>query len=177
MSDIWFIADTHFAHDNIVAYCARPFADVDAMNAQLIRSWNEMVDEDDYVVHVGDVAMGLNETIEPLVSQLHGRKLLVQGNHDTASRRRLYGALGWRVIAGLVILGDVLVQHRYLPGEHEYARVIHGHAHGTQTHLPRHIDVGVDVNWDCKGAPLRACHLMDEAHEAELRSVLGDLFA
>ena len=37
---IYFTADTHFDHANILKLCARPFHDIDEMNETMIASWN-----------------------------------------------------------------------------------------------------------------------------------------
>ena len=55
---IFFTADTHWGHRNIIRYCQRPFADVDEMNEALITNWNSTVGKDDIVFHLGDFAMG-----------------------------------------------------------------------------------------------------------------------
>ena len=78
----WFTADLHLGHRNIIDYCNRPFRDVESMNHALIENWNDSVAPDDIVWVVGDFALGkIGETL-PLVSTLHGRKILVAGNHD-----------------------------------------------------------------------------------------------
>lgn len=78
----WFTADLHLGHANIIRYCQRPFADAATMNAELIRRWNETVDDADEVWVLGDVALGTIAETLPLVSELAGRKVLVPGNHD-----------------------------------------------------------------------------------------------
>jgi len=78
----FFTSDIHFGHANIIAYCGRPFEDVQAMNAGLIENWNNTVGPDDEVWVLGDVAMGQLQFTLPLVSQLNGFKILVPGNHD-----------------------------------------------------------------------------------------------
>ena len=55
---IFFTADTHWGHRNIIRYCQRPFADVEEMNEALITNWNSTVGKDDIVFHLGDFAMG-----------------------------------------------------------------------------------------------------------------------
>jgi calcineurin-like phosphoesterase family protein len=79
---IFFTSDLHLGHRNIIEYCHRPFADLDAMNEGLIARWNEIVHDHDTVYIVGDLAMGrLTETV-PLASRFRGQKILVPGNHD-----------------------------------------------------------------------------------------------
>lgn len=147
MSEIWLTADTHFNHDAILTYCERPFPTVHAMNEHLIAGWNARVHEDDYVIHVGDVAMGYPPDMGRIIARLKGRVLLIVGNHDILARRRVCVALGWRHTRALLV-NDVLFQHLYVGPEHDYEAVIHGHAHGTYT-ADRHYDVGVDVGgWE-----------------------------
>jgi calcineurin-like phosphoesterase family protein len=78
----WFTADLHLGHENIISSCQRPFETVDEMNRTIIEKWNERVDPADTVWVLGDFALGpILESIV-LVSQLHGHKILVAGNHD-----------------------------------------------------------------------------------------------
>ncbi len=78
----WFTADLHLGHENIIRYCHRPFADVEAMNAALVARWNEVVAAGDEVWVLGDLAMGPIRQSLTLVAGLAGRKVLVAGNHD-----------------------------------------------------------------------------------------------
>ena len=45
MEKIWFIADSHFSHKNVIDYCNRPFCSVEEMNSALIYNWNKIVTE------------------------------------------------------------------------------------------------------------------------------------
>lgn len=80
--NIWFTADTHFCHDNIVRFSGRPFADAAEMNEELIRRWNETVPEDGIVFHLGDFCMGGSRDWNNIIYRLKGKIYLILGNHD-----------------------------------------------------------------------------------------------
>ena len=93
--DIWFTADQHFDHANIIEYCDRPFIRKDGgnilrattmMNKKLIQWHNELVKPEDTVYHVGDFTMRGTEYKEIIrknfVRKLNGVKHLILGNHD-----------------------------------------------------------------------------------------------
>jgi len=79
---VWFTADLHFGHTNIIGYCNRPFSDVATMDEELVRRWNDTVADADTVWVLGDVALGQIDHTLGLVHRLAGRKLLLAGNHD-----------------------------------------------------------------------------------------------
>lgn len=79
---IWFTSDLHLGHANIIEYCDRPFDNVDDMNDNLLYNWNSVVDMDDTVYVLGDIAMGKIADTLPLFNLLSGYKILVPGNHD-----------------------------------------------------------------------------------------------
>lgn len=56
---IYFTADAHFGHANIIKMCSRPFPDVEAMNEALIARWNDRVTGGDTVYIVGDMFLGV----------------------------------------------------------------------------------------------------------------------
>ncbi|MDF2435225.1 MAG: hypothetical protein JWP44_4856 [Mucilaginibacter sp.] len=39
MPTIWLTSDTHYGHDNIIGYCARPYRTVAEMNYDMARRW------------------------------------------------------------------------------------------------------------------------------------------
>ena len=79
---IWFTADSHIGHRNIIKYCKRPFSDVGEMNETLISNWNKVVGKNDYVFHLGDFSVGGAAEWTSLLDCLNGRIFLVLGNHD-----------------------------------------------------------------------------------------------
>lgn len=80
---IYFIADTHFGHENIIRLCNRPFKDVKEMNTYMFQAWNARVKDEDTVYILGDLAFKTNidDTIK-LIHGLKGKKYLIKGNHD-----------------------------------------------------------------------------------------------
>ena len=83
--NIWFTADTHFCHDNIVSFSNRPFASAAEMNEELIRRWNETVPDDGIVFHLGDFCLGSTSQWNDIMYRLKGRIYLILGNHDFRS--------------------------------------------------------------------------------------------
>ncbi len=170
----WYTSDLHLGHTNIIGYCDRPFADVDAMDAALVERWNDTVKPDDTVWVLGDVALGRISESLTLVTGLHGTKLLLTGNHDRCWSGHARRAEGWteryldagfaEIIQGsvTVTIGDhrVLACHfPYRGDSHDHDRyvderpvdtgewLLHGHVHERWRQRGRMINVGSDV-WD-----------------------------
>lgn len=80
-SNVFFTADTHFGHANIIKFCARPFASVEEMDEILIENWNAKVREGDTVYILGDMFYRCKNVVE-ILQCLHGNKHLITGNHD-----------------------------------------------------------------------------------------------
>jgi calcineurin-like phosphoesterase family protein len=80
---IFFTADTHFNHSNIINLCGRPFSNVGQMNETLIRNWNSCVDYNDEIYILGDfVFKGSGLEVDNIIKRLNGKKYLIKGNHD-----------------------------------------------------------------------------------------------
>ena len=80
---IYFIADTHFNHINILKYCQRPFANIEEMDASLIQNWNATVRQNDEIYILGDFCMNKDPVkAHNIVARLNGAKYLIRGNHD-----------------------------------------------------------------------------------------------
>lgn len=79
---VYFTADTHFDHANIIRFCDRPFATVEEMNETLIANWNRKVRANDTVFIMGDMFFRTTDP-EPILRRLKGKKHLIVGNHDS----------------------------------------------------------------------------------------------
>jgi calcineurin-like phosphoesterase family protein len=121
---VFLTADTHFGHLNIIKYCNRPFADVQSMNEEIVRRWNETVSTDAVVLHLGDVCMGQLHLTLACVARLNGTKHLIAGNHDrcyyTPAKAQMYLDAGFASVqdqAELEVAGTIYdLIHMPFPG-------------------------------------------------------------
>ena len=145
---IFFTADTHFGHANIIKYCDRPFKTVEEMNEEIIMRWNQVVTPKDSVYHLGDFCFG---DPEKYMERLNGTLFLIRGSHDKHSEK--YCAKD--SIVKMNFCSDEFGNPRWIVMCHYAMRSwayshfaswhLFGHHHG---HLPPHglsFDVGVDV--------------------------------
>lgn len=82
---MWFTADTHFGHKNILKFCNRPFATIEEMDEALIERWNEKVAPDDDVYHLGDFALTSVAKTRDVLNRLNGNIHLIIGNHESSA--------------------------------------------------------------------------------------------
>lgn len=78
----FYIADWHYDHANCIHFDNRPFKNVDEMNEELIRRWNEAVRPGDLVYILGDMFWCRTTDAIEVLKKLNGQKILVKGNHD-----------------------------------------------------------------------------------------------
>ena len=79
---IYFTADLHVGHANIIEHCSRPFRSVGEMNNRIMTNWNQKVTEDDTVYILGDMFYGDHPNVLEYLPYLNGKKYLTPGNHD-----------------------------------------------------------------------------------------------
>ena len=80
---IYFTADTHFDHSNIISLNGRPFKDVNQMNEKIIQNWNSCINDDDEIYVLGDFTFNGNGfDANNILKRLNGIKYLIKGNHD-----------------------------------------------------------------------------------------------
>lgn len=87
-NSLFFTADTHFNHANILRFCNRPFADVEEMNETIITRWNQVIGNDCHVFHLGDFCQGGSAEWSRLLDRLNGKIHLIVGNHDLKNLRQ-----------------------------------------------------------------------------------------
>lgn len=139
MGNVFFIADTHFGHENIIKYENRPFLSVKEMDQYMIERWNEVVGVDDEVFHIGDFSFYSNPVNESILKKLKGKKYLVIGNHDKESVAQYY-SIGFQGVYDFPILynGFWILSHEpvYINQNMPYANIF-GHVHAN----PQYKDV------------------------------------
>jgi calcineurin-like phosphoesterase family protein len=121
----WIVTDTHFNHKAMVLNGWRP-ADYEA---RLMKNWSHLVAEQDKVIHLGDVIIGMNGTLKDLLDCLPGRKYLVRGNHDHESDD-WYMSHGFDFACQGLVYGGVYFSHApsfTLPFGTDLN--VHGHLH------------------------------------------------
>ena len=79
---IYYTADLHLGHANVIVTSARPFETVEEMNNALIENWNRVVKDSDDVYIVGDLIFKNGAQEKALLPLLKGKKHLIVGNHD-----------------------------------------------------------------------------------------------
>lgn len=156
---IWFTADEHYGHQNIIKFCDRPFLDLAEMREVLIRRHNMVVQPGDIVHHIGDMfwrTLTISEARD-IVMRLNGHHFYVLGNHEelmeypelrgrfhhVAERRHIFPEEGPE--KGIVLdhyAGQVW--HHSDKGSWQ----LYGHTHAELPDQDQYLsmDVGVDAN-------------------------------
>jgi calcineurin-like phosphoesterase family protein len=149
---IWFTADYHLSHKNIMKYCNRPFSDVSDMNDTIIGNLESKVREGDTLYFLGDLtfdaqlARSFFERFTDII--IH----FVVGNHD----RTPVVKLASEICKSVSQLKDIRVGGQSITLCHYAMRVwnkshfnswqLYGHSHGRLDPLGKQYDVGIDNN-------------------------------
>jgi calcineurin-like phosphoesterase family protein len=152
---IFFTADEHHGHENIIRFCKRPFSGIEEMTEKLVTNHNEVVKPGDHVFHLGDMfwrTFGLDPALK-LMARLNGRHFYIYGNHCELFRHKeLRDCFEWcKDVDNLKVQGYPNIwlshyAHRVWNGSHRGAYHVYGHTHNV---LPEgdylSTDVGVDA--------------------------------
>ena len=155
MSNIFFTADLHLGHWNILTLGkGRPFANLGEMHDAIIERHNAVVKPGDLVYNLGDFALKIKpEEAWNLRKQMNGNIYLIEGNHDSVAKR-MAGAFVWMrgldtIRPSIDGVPPVTLCHyamRTWPGSFKGHWQLYGHSHGMLPEISEMLafDVGVD---------------------------------
>lgn len=152
---IWYTADTHFGHENVIRFCNRPFKTASQMDGIILENMWKVVQPEDDLLIIGDFAFGPkskdSQYVEMIFNQLPGaRRHLVIGNHDLGPTLEL----PWDSISHLAELRDgpqnqlnTLCHYPMITWNHARrgALQLFGHVHNNWRGSQNAVNVGVDV--------------------------------
>lgn len=131
---IYLISDTHFAHQNIIAYSGRPFNDTNEMDTYIVHQWNKKIQDDDTVYFLGDFCFGIADNIKKYAHLLNGHKHIILGNHDR--KKQLYLDAGFESVCKETFLSlseltsqCIFLTHKPKTILEDKCVNIHGHIH------------------------------------------------
>jgi calcineurin-like phosphoesterase family protein len=86
---VYVIGDHHFGHEKILLpeYDNRDYPDIETHDNDLVQQWNWKVSPNDTVIHFGDLSFLDPEATIHLCRMLHGKIILINGNHDHRTRK------------------------------------------------------------------------------------------
>ena len=158
---IYYTADLHLGHANVIRHCARPFSDADEMDAALIANWNKKVHGNDTVYIIGDFLFRAKRPAEEYLSALNGRKHLIIGNHDKYWMKKVDLTKWFESVSPMLFITDnsckaTLCHYPMMtwPGVSKGCYMIYGHIHNNTVadYWPLiaanelMLNAGVDVN-------------------------------
>jgi len=148
-------SDLHIGHANIIKFCpkTRPYRNVQEMDNSMRNDWNTLIQPEDLVYILGDVAFNNGARAAQYVQSLNGRKILIEGNHDYKNLRDTAFRACFEQVHKYHELrynGEIIVMFHYPIAEwnrcHHGSIHFHGHCHGSslEIHQWRAMDAGVD---------------------------------
>jgi len=145
---VYYISDTHYSHKNILQHENRPFNSVEEMDEFLIELWNNTVNSNDTVYHLGDFVFGGITKWEKIIPRLKGRIHLTVGNHDNVNAVKKMSH-HFEEVENMIVR-KIDKQHLFLfhypieIGLTPNAYSIHGHIHSRPSNQVNQINVGID---------------------------------
>ena len=157
---IWFTADWHLDHANILVYePERPWTIISKMNGGLINRYNSKVQKDDTAYFLGDLSLKGPEQwpfYTRLLRNLNGHKHLILGNHDKMNPF-LYVECGFESVhTALEVEEFILVHDPAVSVVNKNRKWLVGHIHSLFKHQKNCLNVGVDV-WDYFPVSINQC--------------------
>jgi calcineurin-like phosphoesterase family protein len=145
--DVFWTADCHFFHRNIIKHNNRPFNSIEEHDEILINNWNSLVPKHNSLVYIlGDFAW---KDHNKYIARLNGKKCICLGSHDHCSQDVLKNFT--EVYFGNRMLNIHNKQffvshccHRVWEKSHYGIPHLFGHSHGRLLTYNMSGDVGVD---------------------------------
>ena len=151
---IYFTADLHLGHANIIKHCNRPFKTVHEMDITLLKNINVKVRENDTLYIVGDFAWWKckQDQLRAYRSQILCKNIhLLLGNHDYPIKNKLLPLFSSvEDIKSLKIKDQKIILCHYAMRtwncSHHGAYHLYGHSHNNLRDDPYSLsfDIGVD---------------------------------
>ena len=151
-------SDLHFGHTNIMSFCPQSRArfrnDVNYMNEQMVVEWNTIVQPEDLVYILGDVAFLPAQKAAEYMNRCNGTKILVEGNHDRKALNDPTFRNCFKEVHKYLDInygGHKIVMLHYPIAEwdqmHRGALHFHGHLHGGVSGMEQYRcrDMGMDA--------------------------------
>lgn len=166
--DTFIISDTHFLHRKIAEYADRP----DDWQDRIITNWNNVIGDNDVVLHLGDLTFGNRENAASITRRLNGKKYLLKGNHDRRSRK-WFDELGFELIKSSFMVDcgpfKILFSHRPVFNLPKGTANIHGHIHNKQ-HFIAYRQKNLYINASVEKLNYRPIRLNNLMYRSESRS-------
>jgi calcineurin-like phosphoesterase family protein len=143
MSQVFFIADTHFGHRAICKY--RPeFKTPEEHDEHIIENWNKVVTKKSFVWVLGDMCIENKfYNMDKLISRLNGNIRLITGNH---CHLEYYNHIKIKIMNGIIKKYGYWLSHCPIhPVELRGKQNIHGHVHYKSLPDKRYINVCCEV--------------------------------
>ena len=99
MPNVWFTADFHFGHTNIIRYCGRPFADAKGMDGEILDRLNSAVADKDLLYFLGDFCRSGKDALAYRQKIRCKNVFFVEGNHDADTKRISPEFRWWKQLA------------------------------------------------------------------------------
>jgi calcineurin-like phosphoesterase family protein len=146
---IWFTADWHLDHANILVYePERPWKTIAKMNDGLKDKYNSIVEENDVVYFLGDMSLRGPENwafYQRWLRKIKGEKHLILGNHDKLNPF-LYVDCGFTTVhTALQVEEFILVHDPAVTIVDKSKKWLVGHIHSLFKKQKHCLNVGIDV--------------------------------
>lgn len=152
---LYFTADTHFDHDNIIKYCNRPFKTIEEMNNKIVENFNSVVKFGDVLYIVGDFAF---RNVWEHFDKLNGYVKIIPGSHDKPITKDIRSGMSRKIVYERIVNIDVEIEGekktivlchyamRSWSLSHYGSWHLYGHHHGKLEPYGLSFDIGVDTN-------------------------------